>query len=62
MTDWRMLKDMNLLYYFIAIEEYFSGLSPMFKVEEEVLMCSLLRCNTRDNGSYLNNRNQKDLH
>ena len=29
MTDWRMLKDVNLLNYYVTKEEYFSGLSEL---------------------------------
>ena len=63
MTDWRMLRDVNLLNYYVAKEEYFSGLSlnciRMFKVEEEMLVCSLLRCHALDIGSFVNNRNRE---
>ena len=63
MTDWGMLKGVNLLNYYVTKEEYFSGLSLnciwMFKVEEEMLVCSLLRCHALDIGSFLNNRNRE---
>ena len=58
-----MLKDVSLLNYYVTKEEYFSGLSlnciQMYKVEEEVLVCSLLCCHALDIGSFLNNRNQE---
>ena len=54
---------MNLLNYYVTKEEYFSGLSlnciRMFKVEEEMLVCSLLRYHALDIGSFLNNRNRE---
>ena len=63
MTDWRMLKDVSLLNCYVTKEEYFSGLSlnciRMFKVEEEMLGCSLLHCHALDIGSFLNNRNRE---
>ena len=63
MTDWRMLKDVSLLNCYVTKEEYCSGLSLnciwMFNVEEEVLVCSLVRCHALGIGYFLNNRNRE---